>query len=108
VKLDILRKTVVDEIGQMEAIFAEARNGISEVNTGTGDILSRIMNINELSTQSKHKMENLHAMLNEFTTSSKGIEEHKEGTSALTDKRQPEISELDDLESAAFLEGLND
>lgn len=108
VKLDILRKTVVDEIGQMEAIFAEARNGISEVNTGTGDILSRIMNINELSTQSKHKMVNLHAMLNEFTTSSKGIEELKEGTSALTDKRQPEISELDDLESAAFLEGLND
>jgi hypothetical protein len=47
-------------------------------------------------------------MLNEFTTSSKGIEELKEGTSALTDKRQPEISELDDLESAAFLEGLND
>lgn len=120
-KLDVLRKTVVEEIGQMEAIFAEARNGISEINIGTGDILSRIMNINESSRQNKGKMENLHAMLNEFKTRSINGEgsdsaaapnekstESSAGAGKKTAAARPEIAALDDAESAALLEGLND
>ena len=67
-KLDALRKTVITEIRQMESIFSESSGGISEINTGTEDILSKIMQIHSLSTQSKDKMESLHSMLNEFST----------------------------------------
>ncbi len=67
-QLDTLRQTVIREIKQMESIFAEARGGISEINTGTGDILAKIMNIHNLSTDSKLKMEYLHGKLNEFET----------------------------------------
>jgi len=67
-KLDSLRKTVIREIGQIEDIFSESKNGIAEINIGTEDILDKIMKIHELSTQSKSKMANLHTMLNEFDT----------------------------------------
>jgi methyl-accepting chemotaxis protein len=67
-QLDILRQTVIREIGQMESIFAEALGGISEINIGTGDILAKIMQIHNLSGDSKIRMEHLHAMLNEFET----------------------------------------
>ena len=67
-KLDTLRKTVISEIGQMETIFSESSGGIAEINTGTEDILSRIMEIHDLSTKSKEKMDNLHALLGEFKT----------------------------------------
>ncbi len=67
-QLDTLRQTVIREIQQMESIFAEARGGISEINTGTGDILAKIMNIHNLSTESKTKMVYLHSKLNEFET----------------------------------------
>lgn len=67
-KLDALRKTVMTEIRQMESIFSESSGGISEINTGTEDILTKIMQIHGLSTRSKDKMESLHSMLNEFST----------------------------------------
>ena len=67
-KLDVLRQTVMSEIKQMENIFSEARSGISEINTGTEDILSKIMNIHDLSTRSKSKMIILHDLLTEFAT----------------------------------------
>ena len=52
----------------MESIFSESNSGISEINIGTEDILSKILKIHELSTRSKNKMESLHGMLNEFNT----------------------------------------
>jgi methyl-accepting chemotaxis protein len=67
-KLDSLRKTVMTEIQQMESIFSESSGGIAEINTGTEDILAKIMNIHDLSTRSKNKMVSLHGMLNEFKT----------------------------------------
>jgi methyl-accepting chemotaxis protein len=67
-KLDNLRKTVITEIQQMETIFSESSGGIAEINTGTEDILSKIMEIHDLSTKSKDKMDNLHALLGEFKT----------------------------------------
>lgn len=65
-KLDSLRQTVIREIGEMERVFAESRSGITEINVGTEDILTRIMRIHDLSTQSRKKMEGLRAMLSEF------------------------------------------
>lgn len=67
-KLDSLRQTVIREIGEMERVFTESRTGITEINVGTEDILTRIMRIHELSTQSRKKMESLHATLGEFKT----------------------------------------
>lgn len=67
-KLDTLRQTVIHEIHQMESIFSESNSGIAEINIGTNDIFEKIMNINDLSSQSKEAMEKLHAMLNEFKT----------------------------------------
>jgi len=67
-KLDALRKTVITEIELIETIFTESSGGITEINTGTEDILNRIMEIHDLSTKSKDKMDNLHALLGEFKT----------------------------------------
>lgn len=74
-KLDSLRKTVMNEIQQMESIFSESSGGISEINTGTEDILAKIMKIHDNSTKSKNKMEALHSMLSEFKTSAKNGED---------------------------------
>lgn len=63
------------EVQQMESIFSEARSGISEINTGTEDILSKILNIHDLSTQSKTKMTVLHDLLAEFATQSDAKED---------------------------------
>jgi methyl-accepting chemotaxis protein len=67
-KLDSLRKTVMTNIREMEAIFGESQGGITEINAGTEDILAKIVRIHESSAKSKERMETLHSMLNEFTT----------------------------------------
>jgi methyl-accepting chemotaxis protein len=67
-RLDSLRQTVIAEIRRMDEIFSETRTGISEINTGTEDILKKVLEIHELGTTSRDKMETLHAMLNEFST----------------------------------------
>jgi methyl-accepting chemotaxis protein len=67
-KLDSLRQTVINEIHRMDTIFAETRTGISEINIGTEDILRKVLEIHDLGTTSRDKMETLHAMLNEFST----------------------------------------
>lgn len=69
-KLDALRRTVMTQIRLMESIFGESQSGIAEINTGTEDILAKIVDIHESSVLSRDKMKTLHSMLNEFKTRS--------------------------------------
>lgn len=67
-RLDDLRNKVGNEMGQMNDIFYASLSGIDEIQTGSEDILHKILTIHELSGSSKDKMGALHATLNDFKT----------------------------------------
>jgi methyl-accepting chemotaxis protein len=67
-RLDSVRQSLIGEMRNMDAIFTEARGGISEINVGAGDILARIKKIHDLSSLSREKMTKLDQQLNQFAT----------------------------------------
>ncbi len=91
-KLDDLRKTAISNITSMESVFTEASGGIKEINIGTEDILAKIRQIHDLSSQSKDKMEILRSMLDEFQTI--------DPTKLAVDENEREIDETNEVEEA--------
>ncbi len=67
-RLDTLRETVTGEISQMSDIFNESLGGISEIQSGSQDIFNKIVEIHELSGDSRAKMQTLHEKLSGFKT----------------------------------------
>ncbi len=57
-----------DQVHTMGDIFAEALTGIQEIKAGTDDIVSRMSEVNSLSSESYEKMTELGASLSQFVT----------------------------------------
>ncbi len=67
-KLDDLRETASGEINAMSDIFNESLGGISEIQAGSEDIFKKIVEIHDLSGNSREKMQDLHGKLSGFKT----------------------------------------
>ena len=68
-KLNTQQMAVSEAMAQMHGIFSESKTGVNEIRTGANDIVEKMLQVSELSTESSQNMKNLSNELSSFRTS---------------------------------------
>ena len=68
-QLNTQQMAVSEAMAQMHGIFSESKTGVNEIRTGANDIVEKMLQVSELSTESNNNMKSLSKELSSFRTS---------------------------------------
>ncbi|MCR4939549.1 MAG: hypothetical protein K5930_05510 [Treponemataceae bacterium] len=109
-KLNTQQMAVSEAMAQMHGIFSESKTGVNEIRTGANDIVEKMLQVSELSTESSMNMKNLSKELSSFKTSETSLETEEvlediaEDISSLSPEKTDGPSEITKQAASSILE----
>lgn len=105
-KLNTQQMAVSEAMAQMHGIFSESKTGVNEIRSGASDIVEKMLQVSELSSESSQNMRNLSKELSSFKTTdtaatTDALEDIEEDISSISSAREEPAEEtLSDINEA--------